>query len=221
MGGECVKAGESGDMPGGLSGFFLRRRWLLWLILAVNLLASVYGYYWYRWQLKATPFTLWFFTPDCPLAATLMAVALAIYLVRGRRDTWFQFLTYTILIKYGFWTVFVFLLYWATGGAYHAEYVMLCLSHLGMLAEGAVFLGSVPQKTGFWWLAAAWSLVDVYFDYFHPVRIAWRRAIGVYPYLPNDTQRPVILLMTLGISFAFIITAAVLTLKRIRRRRPG
>ena len=189
-----------------LSEFFFRRHWLLWAILGVNFFSSLYGYYWYHWQLMATTRWLWLFVPDCPLAATLMAVALGIYLFTGQRWSWFHFLTYAILLKYGFWTVFVFTLYWAAGGkSYSFEYIMLFVSHIGMLAEGMVFLGSVPRLPRYWWLAAGWSAVDVYFDYFYPIRIAGRRAVGVYPYLPNDFQRPVILVMTLAITFSFIL----------------
>ena len=97
-----------------ISEFFFRRRYLLWLIAAINFFSSLYGYYWYHQQLAATPWYLWLFVPDCPLAATLMAVALGIYLL-ARRNTLFQFMTYTILLKYGFWTVFVFALYWGAG----------------------------------------------------------------------------------------------------------
>ena len=171
-----------------LSEFFLRRRWLLWLIAAVNFFAALYGYYWYRYQFAATPVYLWLFTPDCPLAATLMAAALGMYLFRGRKESWFHFLTYTTLLKYGFWTVFVFLLYWGTGGRNIPEYTMLFVSHVGMLVEGAVFLGSLPQLPGYWWFAAGWSAVFDYFDYFHPIRIAPRASLGVYPYLPNEAQ---------------------------------
>ncbi|MGE5551755.1 MAG: DUF1405 domain-containing protein [Bacteroidota bacterium] len=197
-----------------LSEYFLRRRWLLWSILAVNLLASVYGYYWYAWQFAQTPFVLWLFTPDCPLAATMMAAALWIYLRSGRRDTWFQFLTYTTLIKYGLWTAFVFVYYWLNGGkTFSLEYVMLFVSHLGMLAEGTVFLGSAPQTPRFWWLAAAYSAVFDYFDYFYPLRLPGRQGLGTYPWLPNDAHRPVILGLTLGITGVFFLVAILRTAK--------
>lgn len=205
-------------MESRLSDFFFRRRYLLWLILAVNFLSSLYGYYWYRYQLAATPRWLWLFVPDCPLAATLMAAALGLYLLAGRRDTWFQFLIYTTLLKYGFWTVFVFLLYWSAGGRYLPEYLMLFISHVGMLAEGAIFLGSVSHTPRRWWLAAGWSALFDYFDYFYSIRIAGRLNRGVYPYLPNDAQRPVILVMTLAITGAFVVAAVMATWRSGRRR---
>jgi len=197
--------------------FFYRRRYLLWLILAINLLSSIYGYYWYRWQFEATPWTLWFFTPDCPWAATLMAVALGIFLFFDKKETWFQFLTYTILIKYGFWTVFVFTLYWARGGQNHSgDYIMLCLSHLGMLAEGLLFISFVRQKPWLWWLAAGWSAVDIYFDYYYPIRIMGRAAYGTYPYLPNDAHRSIILVMTIGITVCYLLVAFFVSWRHLR-----
>ena len=88
-------------MPTRLSEFFLRRRPLLWLILAVNFLPALYGFYWYKRQLQGTPWYLWLFTPDCPLAALMMAVALGLFLLWGKRRTWYHTLTYTTLLKYG------------------------------------------------------------------------------------------------------------------------
>ena len=154
-----------------------------------------------------THLRLWLFVPDCPLAATLMAAALAIYLLTGRRGSWFHLLTYTVLLKYGFWTIFVFMMYWAAGGSFLPEYVLLFVGHLGMLAEGAVFLPSVPQLPGYWWLAAGWSAVNDYFDY----------VVGVYPYLPNPAHLPVIRFVTLAITLGFVLTALAVTL---RAKRP-
>ena len=209
-------------MPTKLSEFFFRRRPLLWAILAVNFLASLYGYYWYRWQLAVTPRYLWFFVPDCPLAATLMAMALGVYLLFGQRRSWFHFLTYTVLLKYGFWTVFVFLLYWTAGGRnYTPEYMMLFVSHIGMLAEGAVFLGDMPQLPRYWWLAVGWSALDAYFDYFYPIEIPGRQALGVHPYLPNPAHLPIIRAMTLAITGIYLLVAMVLLLsdQTLRKRR--
>ena len=47
--------------------------------------AALYGYYWYR-PIAGTPVYLWLFTPDCPLAALIMAAALGLYLFRGKGE---------------------------------------------------------------------------------------------------------------------------------------
>ena len=100
---------------------------------------------------------------------------------------------------------------------------MLCLSHLGMLAEGAIFLGSVSHTPRRWWLAAGWSGLFDLFDYFYPIHVSGRANPGVYPYLPNDAQRPVILVMTLAITGAFVVAAVVATWRsrRVRAFRLG
>lgn len=204
-------------MPNRPGDFLFRRPYLLWTILAINFLASLYGYYWYRWQLAATPRWLWLFTPDCPLAATMMALALGLHLIGGVSRGWFHLLTYTTLLKYGFWTVFVFALYWVAGGGFYAEYVMLFVSHLGMLAEGAIFLDRTPQNPRHWWLAAGWSLLFDFFDYLYPIRIAGRAYTGVYPYLPNEAHLPVVRAMAFAISLGFAATAFVMA-RRVPRR---
>lgn len=209
-------------MATGISEFFLRRRHLLWLILAINFFSALYGFYWYKAQLLDTPWYLWLFTPDCPLAAMMMAGALGLYLLCGSRQTWYHTLTYTTLIKYGFWTVFVFCLYWLAGGKnYSFEYWMLCLSHLGMLIEGAIFIGSMTQRPAFWWLAASYSLLFDLFDYFYPVHVLGRRAVGTYPYLPNDSQRPIILGLTYVLTASFFLVAAVLSMRAKQRGKAG
>ena len=204
-------------MPTRLSEVFFRRPVLLWAILAVNFLASIYGYYWYRWQLRATPWWLWPFVPDCPLAATLMAAALALYLFWGRRESPFQLLTYAVLVKYGLWTVFVLGLYRTAGGAFTPEDWMLFVSHLGMLAEGVVFLGSLRWRAGPWWFTAFWSAANDFFDYFYPVRIGGRPTIGVYPYLPNEAHLPAARAMALAITACFFAVAVFTTFGPRRR----
>ena len=204
-----------------LSEYFLRRRPLLWLILAVNFLSALYGFYWYKGQLQGTPLYLWLFTPDCPLAALMMAVALGLFLFWGKRRTWYHTLTYTTLLKYGFWTAFVFSYYWLAGGKdYSFGNWMFFISHIGMLIEGAVFIGSVPPVPSHWWLAAVYSLAFDYFDYFHPVHILGRPAPGVYPWLPNDAQRPLILALTLAVTGCLMVAAAYVTYRARKAHVP-
>lgn len=80
----------------------------LWIVLVAEVL-GVYGYYWYKDQLKETPIYLWIFTWDCPFYASLFSVWLYSYLkdYRLHRNAIVYGNRLTGLIKYGLWTVLI------------------------------------------------------------------------------------------------------------------
>ena len=43
---------------------FLQNKMILYMLLVVNIFGTIYGYYWYGWQLKETDFPLVLFVPD-------------------------------------------------------------------------------------------------------------------------------------------------------------
>ncbi|MDK2820448.1 MAG: hypothetical protein PWP31_413 [Clostridia bacterium] len=49
----------------------------------INIIGTIYGYYWYKEQLINTPLIWCFFTPDSPLSTTLFALALIFTLKSG------------------------------------------------------------------------------------------------------------------------------------------
>jgi uncharacterized membrane protein YpjA len=172
-----------------------RRDWLIALIL-INFGGSLYGFYWYRVQLAATPYRFWLFVPDCPLATLLFTVAL-ILICLGREVVPFTVLTLFGLVKYGFWTVFVLGLYWGTGGRLVFTDFALFVSHLWMVAEALVFIPSTIRQIGHAGIAFAWFLLNDYMDY----------GLGLYPTLPKPEFLPLIravsLLSTLLLTIGF------------------
>lgn len=176
-----------------------RRDWLLALIL-INCGGSLYGFYWYREQLAATPLKYWLFVPDCPLATLLFAVALWL-IYRGRESDPFTVLTLFGLVKYGFWTVFVLELYWRTGGPLVFADFALFISHLWMVAEALAFIPSSVRRLQSAGVALVWFLINDYMDY----------GIGLYPTLPNPEFLPLIravsLFSTLLLAAAFLLVA--------------
>jgi uncharacterized membrane protein YpjA len=50
----------------------LGQRWILWFLLCVNLFGTIYGYLWYGYQLKETPFQFLLFVPDSPTASLFL-----------------------------------------------------------------------------------------------------------------------------------------------------
>lgn len=149
-----------------------RRRFLIFLIV-VNLLGSVYGFYWYSGQLQETPVYLWLFTFDSPLSATLFALAL-LGILLGIDSKLLQLIAYTGVIKFGIWAAVVILDFWLVGGGTPTVIVaMLLLSHLGMALEGVIFIRHLYVPN--WTIAAlaVWFAIGDYLDY----------VVGIHPWL--------------------------------------
>ncbi|MBC8446263.1 MAG: DUF1405 domain-containing protein [Chloroflexi bacterium] len=118
---------------------FVERWDIAWTIIAFNFAGFVTGIvFWYGDHLfnrAADKWYLWPFIPDCPLFAGLFVIAF-LGLRRGRDWRLFYTITAYGLIKYGVWTVVYSLAYWRGGGAVTPMNLAMCVSHLGMIAEG-------------------------------------------------------------------------------------
>lgn len=118
---------------------------LFWAIFGINAIAAIYGFvFFYGRQLSAANPLLAVFIPDCPLASLLFAAAMLVIAFRLRAD-WFCSLAAATALKYGFWTVFVLLLY---PGFYFAPetalmYSALLVAHIGLFIE---VLALLPGK---------------------------------------------------------------------------
>ncbi len=174
------------DVPG--------RRELVLLLVVVNFLGSIYGYYWYRNQLAATPPVYWPVIPDSPLATTLMVIALLLWL-KGNRSNILLLLGFVVVIKYGLWAVAVITHYWLISSRIGAETAMLWFSHLGMALEGCLFLRWSRFSYRQILIVAGWLLFNDYVDYF------W----GLHPYLYDSSQ------ISLARSLALLLSLAIVT----------
>ncbi|MDN5344669.1 MAG: hypothetical protein PWQ18_780 [Clostridia bacterium] len=171
--------------------------WFLLTLIIINLLGSVYGYYWYREQLASTPLIWWPFTPDSPLATTLFALALLLALSR-RGNNFLQLLAAMAVIKYGLWAMVVISDYWLAGARVTAVEAGLWLSHLGMAAEGYLFLRhwrATPWQLA---LVALWLAINDYVDY----------GLGWHPYLFMPGQENLAQIAAVGLSLALILYLA-------------
>jgi uncharacterized membrane protein YpjA len=157
---------------------FVMTPWVTGALIAINVVAGVVGtIYWYGGDLLRTPWWAMVFVPDCPLFSALFAVAL-IGLRMGKRWTWFNAITAAGCIKYGVWTITVWTLFWRAGNPLTAESAIMTLSHVGLLSEGIVLMGFLPElRPGHVLITAAWFFLSDWVDYglgFHP-----RMASGV------------------------------------------
>ncbi|MBP1765489.1 MAG: hypothetical protein H6Q65_2547 [Firmicutes bacterium] len=188
----------------------LKKPWLLLMIVVLNLLGTVWGFFWYENQLAITPWYFLPFVPDCPLHALFFAF-FAYWLLTGNwiRAGWQRLIAWTAVlggIKYGVWTVVILGQYFLTTGQPPAgDDLLLFVSHAGMLIQGLAYLRFLPSSPMPAVLAVLWFSFNDYFDYI------W----GTLPALPLSgqflTAAYLALLMTMT-----VIGITVIFFKKIR-----
>ncbi|MBX6377190.1 MAG: DUF1405 domain-containing protein [Clostridia bacterium] len=170
------------------------------LLVAVNGLGTLYGFYWYRAQLAATPPVYWPVIPDSP-GASLLFTLLLLSLLAGRRRPALAAFAYLSMIKYGLWTVLVMGHLWFVGGVVPFDSVYLSLSHLGMAVEAWLYLRAYRPRLPWALAAAAWLLFNDYMDYVH----------GFHPVLPEPAIEPLVATWAVGLTLlalgAFVLAA--------------
>lgn len=145
------------------------RLWLKILIM-INLLGSLYGFNWYYHQLRSTPIKFWPVVPDSPLSTLLFSFLLIVFYF-GRRSPLLEGIAYLSMIKYGLWTVVVFIQYWVVRQQFDFESIHLSLSHLGMAIEAIIFMRVFSPSIAYAVVGVLWLLFNDYMDYvrgFHP-----------------------------------------------------
>ncbi|HEY8346090.1 MAG TPA: DUF1405 domain-containing protein [Symbiobacteriaceae bacterium] len=138
-----------------------RRFW--WALLFVNAVGSVYGFWWYRYQLLETPRWQWPLVPDSPGATFLLMIWLALLLagVDWRRPGMqvLSAVAFVANMKYGLWTAVVL----PEAGIKYGwewEFAYLTLSHLGMWLQGMLFAHYYPPRPA----PAAVALLSMWFQ---------------------------------------------------------
>ena len=141
--------------------FKKRAGWAL-LIGAINLVGIAYGFYYYRAQFATTPWWLWVFVPDSPLAVLWAELALAAWWLQEKRgashETWWEASLDTLAfvgnVQVGLWTVYVLSAYagfgtfdFLHGGPVELNTVLL-VGHAGMAVLGLVFVQGMRERSG-------------------------------------------------------------------------
>ncbi|WP_180298669.1 DUF1405 domain-containing protein [Bacillus vallismortis] len=144
--------------------YVLGQRPLLILVLAINFLGTVYGYYWYLPQLMETPARFLIFVPDSPTATFFFLFVLLAFIMK-RNAPLFEALALVTLVKYGLWAVAMNLLVLAVTGDLPWEGYMLIASHFAMAVQGVLY--SPYYRFSIWHLAiaAVWTLHNDVIDY--------------------------------------------------------
>jgi len=138
---------------------------ILYLIAAVNILGTIFGFYYYFEQLVNTSMILWIFVPASPLATFFLATS--VYLNADNRGIpLLDALAFLGNFKYGLWTVFV-LLYYSEIFFMGQEllYVFMFFSHLGMAVQAFLVFYWQNFRLKELGIVGAWFLLNDLVDY--------------------------------------------------------
>lgn len=142
----------------------LANRKILWLLLIVNIIGTVYGYIWYGWQLADTPPIFLPFVPDSPTASLFFVFVIIAFLL-GKNWPLFEALAIVTLVKYGIWAVVMNILVGIVNEGLDLVGYMLIFSHLAMAIEGALFAPFYRIKTWHFVVTAIWVVHNEIIDY--------------------------------------------------------
>lgn len=140
-----------------------------WAVVAINLVGTLFGFWYYRFQFSETPLIMWPWIPDSPLATLFMALSLALWKL-NRTNELVNVLAFYGNIKLGLWTPFTLLVFRPDFGYVHpAMFQFLFWSHLLMVAQA--FLIHRYSRFPPWAIVGAllWYTVDLLVDYFVPI----------------------------------------------------
>ncbi|NLP49209.1 DUF1405 domain-containing protein [Bacillus sp. RO1] len=137
---------------------------MLWLVLIINVLGTIYGYIWYGYQLAETPAIFLIFVPDSPTASLFFCFVLVGFIFK-KNFKLFEALAIITLVKYGIWAVVMNVLTLMETGYLPIEGYMLIVSHGAMAVQGVLY--SPYYRFKLWHLVAAgiWTLHNDVIDY--------------------------------------------------------
>ncbi|WP_274364692.1 DUF1405 domain-containing protein [Paenibacillus thermotolerans] len=174
---------------------FLLQPWILWALFWANLLGTLYGYEWYRYQLVMTwnEIGKWLVlvVPDSPTASLFFTITIA-FLIRDRKTVQsppllrdepivsgrgiVEALSVITQVKYGIWAVTIILWEASLGDKLVWQDYMLMASHSLMAVEALLYMRFYRRLTLVTVaIGAAWTLLNDAIDY----------TFGVFPMLSS------------------------------------
>ncbi len=143
---------------------------LVWLVVAINLAGTAFGFWYYRHQFAVEPVVMWPFVPDSPMATLLIALAFAAWRL-GYDLPWLSMLAFFGNVILGLWTPYTLLVFFDTYSAqtHPLMFLFLFFSHLAMVVQALVLHRITDFPVWAVALALAWYAVDLIVDFFVPV----------------------------------------------------
>jgi len=192
-------------------------------IALINIVGTAFGFWYYRFQLAATPVVAWPLVPDSPLATLFIGLSLLAYRFEIDAD-WLHVLGFFGAFKLGFWTPFVQLFLNGPAGIAPWLYVFLITSHLAMVAEAflvhryATFSIRAVAIAVFWY--GLNDLVDYFLPFAGKIHHTWLRAEQVaggfsHDVLAHDLGAGAAVTLTLLATFLALATRV----DELRRKR--
>ncbi|MCX8032776.1 MAG: DUF1405 domain-containing protein [Thermoleophilia bacterium] len=177
---------------------------VVWVLVAVNLGSAVPGYlFWYGGTLQRSPWYLWVFVPDSPLSVSLMGVALVALHYRKRWEVLYMLASVSCM-KYGMWTVLVWLTHYLSGGSYDFTAILMSATHGGMVIEGFIVAVLMRRVLLSLVVSACYLVVNDVVDY----------VLGHHPRVPNPQDLPLIGILTALLSVLIIVGWVVVLVKQ-------
>lgn len=186
----------------------LMERWFLIMLFVINLLGTIYGYYWYKEQLLITPWKYLIFVPDSPTASLFFTAVLFLYLI-SRRSPLIEALACVTLFKYGIWAVVM--IFWGAALApipwmesLTWQHWMLVGSHLGMAIQGILYFPYYTFRKKDILITAAWTLTNDVLDY----------QFDLHPWVAMELENyiPAVAFFTVVLSLTSIFLTAILAM---------
>ncbi|WP_188206009.1 DUF1405 domain-containing protein [Alkalibacillus aidingensis] len=153
--------------------FLLIDRRILNVLLIVNIFGTLYGYYWYRFQLETTPPIFIAFVPDSPTASLFFVFVLIGFLL-NRNFKYMEALAMLTLFKYGVWAVVMNILTFIHGAPVTMMALMLIFSHGAMAVQALLYSPFYRIEMKHLVVAAVWTLHNDVIDYVYGMMPMYR-----------------------------------------------
>lgn len=187
--------------------YILLDKGFIFILFLINLFGSIYGYYWYRFQLASTPDIFLIFVPDSPTASMFFTIFLLFFLF-GRNTPYIEALAIITLFKYGVWAVVMNLFSLVVDGSLNWQGYMLMVSHGAMAIQGLLYAPYYKIKLRHITVAAVWTLHNDIIDY----------VFGMMPvYSSLSSYMDEIGYFTFWLSILSIAIAYMMTVKRNKK----
>lgn len=142
----------------------LMDRRILWMLLIVNAIGTMYGYYWYKSQLEITPLIFIPFVPDSPTASLFFVFVLMAF-IQNKNSPIFEAFACVTLVKYGIWAVVMNILTLNVTGVLPWQGYMLIASHGAMALQAVLYAPFYQLKIRHVLAAAVWTFHNDVIDY--------------------------------------------------------
>ena len=139
-----------------------------WVVIMINIAGSIFGFWYYRFQLLNTPLAMWPVVPDSPFATMLMVGSLLSWRL-GRNRNWIHALAFIGNLKYGFWVVAVQIFINDALVSQNPYYWFLLISHFGMGLQAFVIYRYAEFSVPAVGIATSWFGFNDLVDYFTPI----------------------------------------------------